>query len=324
MNECEKYREMISAMLDGELDHADNERLIKHMSSCAECREMYELLSAVTGSDVWRLPEAPKDLHANIMSGVKNAADEDKRRTRMNRSRSWLAAAACLVVVVAVILGIPRISNRGSGGAPPSAILNGSAEANSAGPADTAGSSDRNVQTADQSAPASEDRPEDEKAEAASPAGAGSVSDGNGGGESGSAGDSSENAPVPEPEDEPESTPEPTEEPLPDMDIAESVVTVESGGGSVTETLSREDTFIWLRAVIEGPARGIDVAKIEIHRDEGTDYEVFFYHDGSQLMGSLTDTLADGVELNRLADFAVFEETVDSLEKEETADGTEE
>lgn len=328
MNECEKYREMISAMLDGELDHADNERLIKHMSSCAECREMYELLSAVSGSDVWRLPDTPKDLHAHIMSGVKSAADEDKRRIRMRHSRYWLAAAACLVVVVAVILGIPRISGGGDSGnrAPSSAILNGSADASSAAPADTAGgaSDTSDVETAGQSSPSSEDRSENGKAEAPTPApgGAGSVSGGGAGGESEGANDTSEPSPVPT-EDEPEDEPEPTEEPLPDMDIAESVVTVESAGGSASETLSREDTLIWLRAVIEGPTGGINVAKIEIHRDEGTDYEVYFYHDGSQLMGSLSDDLSGSVEINRLADFAVFEEMVNEITNTEDAEGTE-
>lgn len=327
MNECEKYREMISAMLDDELDHADNERLIKHMSTCAECRETYELLSAVTGSDVWNLPETPRDLHTNIMSGVKSAADDEKRRTRMRRSRFWIAAAACLVVVVAVILGIPRITDRGGDRSSSSAFLNGSAAADATSPAEPAGSASDNTvndtETAGQSSPTSEDRSDDGKSEADALAGEGSVSGENGTGEGEGANGPSETAPVPEPEDEPEEEPEPTEEPLPDMDIAESVVTVESGGGSVNETLSREDTLIWLRAVIEGPARGINVAKIEIHREEGTDYEVYFYHDGSQLMGSLTDDLSDGVELNRLADFAVFEEAVDNMANTEDAEDSE-
>lgn len=306
MNECGKYREMISAMLDGELDHAESERLIKHMSSCAECREMYELFSSVTGSPAWDLPETPKDLHAHIMSGVKSAAAAGKKQTRLRRARPLIAAAACLAVVVAVVLGVPRFS-RGGDGTPPAGILNGSADANSSAPADTAGNSSGagspDIETAGQSSLTSDERSEGGKGNAVSA----------GGGDN-AANDQAEDAPLPEPAAEPEDEPEETEEPIPNMDIAESVVTVESGGGSVSEALSREDTFIWLRAVIEGPARGVDVAKIEIHRFEGTDYEVYLYHDGSQLMGSLTDDLDNSVELNRLRDFAVFEEMADETE----------
>ena len=312
MNECGKYREMISAMLDGELDHAESERLIKHMSSCAECREMYELFSAVNGSPAWELPETPKDLHAHIMSGVKSAAAAGKKQTRLRRARPLIAAAACLVVVVAVVLGVPRFS-RGGDGTPPAGILNGSADANSYAPSDTAGNSSGagspDIETAGQSSTTSDERSEGGKGNAVSSGGAGSA-----GGVDNSVNDPAEDAPVPEPAAKPEDEPEETEEPIPNMDIAESVVTVESGGGSVSENLSREDTFIWLRAVIEGPARGVDVAKIEIHRLEGTDYEVYLYHDGSQLMGSLTDDLDNSVELNRLRDFAVFEEMVDETE----------
>ena len=70
MNECEKYQEMISAMLDGELGPAESEQLIEHMSSCAGCREFYELLSAVTGPSAWELPEPPNALGS---SGAKPA-----------------------------------------------------------------------------------------------------------------------------------------------------------------------------------------------------------------------------------------------------------
>lgn len=313
MNKCKEYREMISAMLDGELDHAESERLIKHMSSCAECREMYELFSSVTGSPAWDLPETPGDLHAHIMSGVKSAATAGKKQTRMRRARVWAVAAACFVVVVAVVLGVPRFSRSGNDMST-AGILNGSADANSSAPAGAAGNASGagapGDMMADQSSPASDERSEGGKTESTVSGGASSGSS-----EDNAADAPGQDAPLPEPSAEPEDEPEETEEPIPNMDIAESVVTVESGGGSVNEKLSREDTFIWLRAVIEGPARGIDVAKIEIHRLEGTDYDVYLYHDGSQLMGSLTDDLDNSVELNKLGDFAVFEEMVDSAEE---------
>lgn len=309
MNECEKYREMISAMLDGELDNAGSERLIKHMSSCAECRELYDMLSAVSDSDVWKLPETPEGLHGRIMSGVKTAAADGRRRTRMRWARPAAVAAACLVVIAAVVLGVPRLNREGDGAAimNSTASANGvSADMNDAAPSDTAPSGGAgNDTSAEQNVPS------------AAPD-TGSTGDTTSEDKADSSGGNENDTPDEEAEEEPD--PEETEEPIPDLDIAESVVTVESEGNSVSEKLNREDTLIWLRAVIEGRAGGIRAAKVEIHRFEGKDYDVFIFHDGPQLMGSLSEDLDNAVALNRFADFAVFEETVDSVE---TVDGVE-
>ena len=50
MTECEKYQEMISAMLDGELAESGQEELRRHMDGCPECRNMYEAFAAVSGT----------------------------------------------------------------------------------------------------------------------------------------------------------------------------------------------------------------------------------------------------------------------------------
>ncbi|MCM1149085.1 MAG: zf-HC2 domain-containing protein, partial [Butyricicoccus sp.] len=131
MKECEKYREMISAMLDGELDAGEGERLIAHLSSCAECRELYELLSSVTGSEVWQLPEVPEGLHGHIMSGVRAAAAEKKKSARVMRLRPLAVAAACLAVIVGVVFGVPRVFRMGSSGDSGAGAFNTSVSANS-------------------------------------------------------------------------------------------------------------------------------------------------------------------------------------------------
>lgn len=301
MNECEKYQEMISAMLDGELGPAESEQLIAHMSSCAGCRELYELLSAVSGDSAWELPEPPEGLHEHIMSGVKAHAVRQRSGARVQRLRPLAATAACLVLIVGVVFGVPRFFRAGSS-AP--AAFNTTATANSnAAPA----------------APA--DAPADDAAGSDTVSGAPALSDGfgsvknavdnNAADTNDGRGDEPETAPLPEPE----SVPEPAEDVEPpelDIDIAKSTLTVESGGTSTSEKLSRDDTLIWLSAVIEGRAgSGIDAAKIEIFRLEGADYSVYIYHDGSRLMGSLSEELTDGVELKKLEDFTVFAQMFD-------------
>lgn len=303
MNECEKYREMLSAMLDGELDAAENERLIAHLSLCAECRELYELLSSVSGSEVWELPEVPEGLHGRIMSGVKAEAAEKKKRARVVRLRPVAVAAACLVIIVGVVFGVPRVFRMGSSGnssGSPGSVFNATAAASSnAAPA--AAQDDAGMDTAapaeapDNNACPDQDAP---AYEGFSYSTAGSAA--NEGGEP-------EAAPVPEPESE--AAPGDAEMPVLEIDIDRSVVTVESGGRSVSEKLNRYDTLLWLRTIIEDSnGGGFDAARLEVFRRGGADYEVYFYRDGGKLMGSLTEDLEDGIELETLADFAQFEE----------------
>lgn len=303
MNECEKYREMISAMLDGELDAAEGERLVAHMSVCAECRELYGLLSSVSGTDAWELPEVPEGLHERIMSGVKAAAAERKKRARVTRLRPLAVAAACLVVIVGVVFGVPRAFRMGGNASGAPAMFNTAVSASgNAAPADScapAACDSAGIDTTVMEAPAENNAAQDVPADAA---------DGEYGYTSSSAigGGTPESAPVPEPEAAPE-------EALAGLDIDRSVVTVESGGKSVSERLGRYDTLLWLRAVIEdSDGGGFDAARLEIFRRGGADYEVYFYHDGGRLMGSLSEELEDAVELEELADFAKLEELADN------------
>ncbi len=302
MKECEKYQEMISAMLDGELSPAESEALIEHMSSCAECRELYELLSAVTASPVWELPEVPEGLHEHIMSGVRAHAGEQRRRELMHRLRPWAVAAACLVLIVGVVLGVPRSFRAGSS-APPSALNTAASANDSAAPADAAAPAE--YEAAGQSGPSSDD---------SAVIGAPYDYSGKDSTSSGGSRDEYSDAPVPEPESVPE-TEKDSGPPALDIDIAGSVVTVESGGESTSEKLSRDDTLIWLNAVIQDRiGDNIDVAKIDIFRLEGADYSVYIRRDGSKLIGSLSEELTDSVELETLSDFAVFEEMADSTD----------
>lgn len=42
MIDCEKCREMISCLLDGELSQAEQSLVREHIASCPECRSVYD------------------------------------------------------------------------------------------------------------------------------------------------------------------------------------------------------------------------------------------------------------------------------------------
>ena len=41
MNSCERYQELISRLVDGEVSHDEYEALMAHMESCSRCNAMY-------------------------------------------------------------------------------------------------------------------------------------------------------------------------------------------------------------------------------------------------------------------------------------------
>ena len=120
MRSCEEYREMISAMLDGELPEAERAALEAHIASCAACAETYDAFAALT------LPEeeVPETLHAGIMARVAPAQKAMRGQRILARTRAWLTAAACLVFVVGTLFAVGRLAlphGAKSGGAAPAA-----------------------------------------------------------------------------------------------------------------------------------------------------------------------------------------------------------
>ena len=48
MSECDKYQEMISQMLDGELPEPHKTELVKHLGCCPDFRRVYDAFSAIS------------------------------------------------------------------------------------------------------------------------------------------------------------------------------------------------------------------------------------------------------------------------------------
>ena len=95
MIDCEKCREMISCLLDGELSQAEQSLVREHIDSCPECRSVYDAFSAVS-EQMHEEEPLPEGLHEKIMSGIKA---KPKKKTGIVWIK-YLSVAACLALVI--------------------------------------------------------------------------------------------------------------------------------------------------------------------------------------------------------------------------------
>lgn len=95
MIDCEKCREMISCLLDGELSQAEQSLVREHIAACPECRSVYDAFSAVS-VQLHEEEPLPDGLHEKIMSGIKA---KPKKKTGIVWIK-YLSVAACLALVI--------------------------------------------------------------------------------------------------------------------------------------------------------------------------------------------------------------------------------
>ena len=99
MTECEKYRGLVSCLIDGEITGAEKARLDAHLASCPACRAYQSLLEDLTLEQ--------KDPPASLLSNVMDAARKAPKPKNVI-ARRWVtgsvAAAACLAVIVLAAL----------------------------------------------------------------------------------------------------------------------------------------------------------------------------------------------------------------------------
>jgi len=117
MPDCEKYFDLISAYIDGELPDDEKDGLLSHLASCERCRAVYDTLSSVSDELRENMEEPPEGLLENVMTAVRSesgyplagvSGNQKKRRTVIFRRAAL--AAACLAVV---ILAVPTLSKLG-------------------------------------------------------------------------------------------------------------------------------------------------------------------------------------------------------------------
>lgn len=104
MNQCEKYEELCSVYLDGELTAAEQTELEAHLAACPDCEAYLEALRQAQTMLSHGQEGMPRNLHENIMNLVMAEAQKTIVQTEKPRRHppvfTMLAAAVAAVLLV--------------------------------------------------------------------------------------------------------------------------------------------------------------------------------------------------------------------------------
>lgn len=109
MSGCEKYQELISRLIDEDLDEKEHAELTAHLKNCKECALMVSAftgLSAALSSDLEEVPEA---LHENMMAAVRRSHMAAQNRRKFVKRVKKYSVAACLALIVLVAAGAGKL-----------------------------------------------------------------------------------------------------------------------------------------------------------------------------------------------------------------------
>lgn len=100
MKSCEKYIELISACIDGEISDADRSELEIHLEFCSECKKVAEAFAAISGS--FPKEEAvPENFTSGTMAKIKAEAQKPVGIKKfISGYGKYTGLAAALVVVL--------------------------------------------------------------------------------------------------------------------------------------------------------------------------------------------------------------------------------
>jgi predicted anti-sigma-YlaC factor YlaD len=107
---CERWREMLSAQLDGEDDPAGRPLVDEHLAGCADCRQWLDRAATVNRLTGTSLATPVPDLSAAILASAPKPAS---KRSRITRAALYVALAA--VGTVQLILGLAQVGGGASG-----------------------------------------------------------------------------------------------------------------------------------------------------------------------------------------------------------------
>ena len=99
MGNCEAMQELLSRMLDEDLDAHEQRELAEHLKNCPDCRAMYEAFSALSGQLRSDLVEPPESLRENVMAEIR------REQIRKKNRRPWRYALA-VAAMAALVIGI--------------------------------------------------------------------------------------------------------------------------------------------------------------------------------------------------------------------------
>lgn len=114
MSHCDKYIEMASLYVDGELPEDEVPELLEHLDACPDCRRVYEAFAGISGA--LGETDAPEGFAAAVMDAVGAAAVPKKvsKPRRRILAVKYAAMAACLALVIAA--GVRLASPAADGG----------------------------------------------------------------------------------------------------------------------------------------------------------------------------------------------------------------
>lgn len=92
---CEKYMELMSLMLDGELTREQASELRTHIASCENCRRVFDAFTGVSEALSDELVEPPEAMAQGVLFTIKNR----KKHRRFSYGK-FTALAACLALIL--------------------------------------------------------------------------------------------------------------------------------------------------------------------------------------------------------------------------------
>jgi predicted anti-sigma-YlaC factor YlaD len=120
---CERWRELLSAQLDGEDDPADRPLVDQHLAGCADCRQWLDRAAEVNRLTRTRPVIPAPDLTEAIMAAVsaparprRSTARPRRSTARPGRSTAGLYVALAVVGAVQLILGLTQVGGGAAGG----------------------------------------------------------------------------------------------------------------------------------------------------------------------------------------------------------------
>ncbi|MEV6305026.1 zf-HC2 domain-containing protein [Actinoplanes sp. NPDC051861] len=112
---CERWREMLSAQLDGEDDPALRPLVDDHLAGCADCRTWLDRAAAVNRLTRTGPVAAVPDLSAAILAALPAEPERSRRRWRLPAAAALYVALA-MVGAVQLILGLTQVGGGVSAG----------------------------------------------------------------------------------------------------------------------------------------------------------------------------------------------------------------
>ena len=96
--DCTYFRELGSAIIDGEASDDEIKEFNEHILTCDECRRWFETIKILKSETETMVEDAPAELKTRVMMSVKN---ENKKPSFFSRFKFTAVAAAVAVIIFA-------------------------------------------------------------------------------------------------------------------------------------------------------------------------------------------------------------------------------